>query len=61
MVVAPVESGEALSDDDMAAWRWASDASIEYHHANNALGDWYREGGRHRALERYIRFDPTAT
>jgi hypothetical protein len=31
----------------------AQRASAEYQHANNRLGDWFRESGRRRALERY--------
>ena len=62
VVKARIDSGDeppsALSDDDRAAWRLLSDASNEYHHANNALGDWYRESARRRALEPYTRSNP---
>jgi hypothetical protein len=60
VLLARVESGElptALSDDDRAAWRLASDATTEHQHANDILGDWYREGARRRALERYTELD----
>jgi hypothetical protein len=46
-----------LSDDDVAAWRLVSRASDEYRRDNNQLGDWYREGARRRALERYNEVD----
>jgi hypothetical protein len=61
LLVTQIESADEqpgeLSDDDRAAWRLAADASTEYQHANNALGDWYREGARRRALERYTALD----
>ena len=60
VLLARVESNElpsALSDDDRAAWRLASDATTEYQHANDTLGDWYRESARRRALERYTELD----
>ena len=61
LLVARIESVDEppseLSDDDRAAWRLASDATTEFKHANNALGDWYREGARRRALERYTVLD----
>ena len=61
LLVARIESADEppseLSEDDRAAWRLAADASTEYQRANNALGDWYREGARRRALEHFTALD----
>jgi Asp-tRNA(Asn)/Glu-tRNA(Gln) amidotransferase A subunit family amidase len=43
-----------LSEDDRSAWAWLSYAHTEYEHQNIQLGDWYHEGARRRALERYL-------
>ncbi|HEX3547232.1 MAG TPA: hypothetical protein VHU62_11750 [Mycobacterium sp.] len=56
VLVARVESGEPPSDitqTDHAAWHLVSQSSTQYQHGNNQLGEWYREGARRRALQRY--------
>jgi hypothetical protein len=60
VLVARVESDEPpsqMSEDDHAAWRLASQATTEYQHGNQQLGNWYRESARRRALERYTKLD----
>lgn len=49
------ESGDPpnASEDDRTAWDFVNRSSTQYHHAHNQLGDWYREGARRFALQRY--------
>jgi hypothetical protein len=57
-VIASIESGEpptAITEDDHAAWHLVSQSSTEYQRGNHRLGEWYREGARRRALQRYER------
>jgi hypothetical protein len=41
------------SADDRTAWDLLNRSSTQYHHKHNQLGDWYREGARRFALQRY--------